>query len=171
MSDVDISVAAAKQDKLFYVTANVIIVDPVVQTCLLLKRGDNELVFPDKWAFPGGKLEHREVASLLEQAGNKPENGIENILGILAAREAKEECGLDVNPMAVSTIMNKVFIRPDNVPVLMVTLMARYNGGGVVLEADSFSDYAWVSRAELADYDVIEGLEKEIDLALNSLSS
>lgn len=160
-----ISTSEAKQDKLFYVVANVIIVDPAKQACLLLKRGDDEKVLPGKWAFPGGKLEQDDVEQLIIDAGVAPIEGIDNILGKLAQREAKEECGLDVQENG-RIIKNKVFIRPDGVPVFMVTMVSEYSGGEVVIEDGAIADYAWVNREDLVNYDCIDGIREEAVLAL-----
>ncbi|MDB5170843.1 MAG: hypothetical protein JWO35_537 [Candidatus Saccharibacteria bacterium] len=167
MSNLEISSTEAKQDKLFYVVANIIIVNSVDQTCLLLKRSETEKVLGGKWAFPGGKLEHSDVASLLAETGNQPIDGIDDILGKLAVREAQEECGLTVNGENNTVIKNKVFVRPDGVPVFMATLTAEYAGGSVVLEDGAFSDFAWVSKENLGNYDCIEGVRQEAEKALS----
>lgn len=170
MSNSGISVTEAKTDKLFYVVANIIIVNSVEATCLLLKRSKTEKVHPGKWAFPGGKLEHVDVAKLLEETGTAPIDGIDNILGKLAVREAEEECGLTVDGENGTIIKNKVFVRPDGVPVFMATLTAEYAGGSVVLEDGAFSNYAWVNQHQLADYDCIDGVRKEAEKALVTIA-
>lgn len=164
MSDITISASQAKQDKLFYIVANIIIIDRVKQACLLLKRSEKEKVHPGKWAFPGGKLEHGELQQLLEQSGKTPIDGIDNILGILAAREAEEECGLIVDVNA-KILQNKVFIRPDNVPVFLAILVTEYRGGTVALEDGAITDHAWVTKEELSNYDCIPGIVEEAEEA------
>lgn len=167
---IDLSINAAKPDKLFYIVAGLAIVNQRDKTCLLLKRDESEKVFPGKWAFPGGKLEHRDVADLLEKLGQAPIDGVDNILARLAAREAKEECGLNVSESVGIIIKDKVFIRPDNVPVFMVTIASKYIGGEVVLEEGAFTDYAWVKAAELDNYDCIDDVKKESLLALKQFA-
>jgi 8-oxo-dGTP pyrophosphatase MutT (NUDIX family) len=166
MSEIIISNDQAKQDKLFYVVANMAIVDVKKAKVLILKRGDSEKVHPGKWAFPGGKLEHADVIKLLEKTGNAPIQGVDNILGKLAQREAKEECGLDVNAAATKILSDKVFVRPDEVPVFMTVLATEYVGGEVQLEAGAFSDHAWVGIDDLTRYDLIDGLQNEVRLAI-----
>lgn len=167
MSQFDISVSKAKQDKLFYVVANVIIVDYTQQKFLLLKRSERETVLPGKWSYPGGKLEHTEVAELITDLGKPAIDGIDNIIGKLAAREAKEECGLKVQEDG-KIIRNKVFVRPDGIPVFMATIASEYSGGEVILEHDAFTDHAWVSLEESKNYDCIDGIQEEAALALHS---
>jgi ADP-ribose pyrophosphatase YjhB (NUDIX family) len=166
MNETLISITAAKQDKLFYVVSNIIIVNPSTRTCLILKRSQTETVHPGKWAFPGGKLEHAEVVTLLKAEAKQPIDGIDNILGKLAEREAKEECGLEVDGEKGAIISNKVFVRPDGVPVFLAIMTATYTGREVVLEAGSFSDYAWVGQEEAVNYDCIEGIADDIKTAL-----
>lgn len=170
MIDPKISTAKAKQDKLFYVVANIVIVNVVEASCLLLKRAASEKELGGKWAFPGGKLEHKDVVDLLTASGNEPIEGIDNILGKLAMRESKEECGLDISTDNARIIKNKVFVRPDGIPVFMTTLATSYEGGMVTLEDDAFSEFAWVTEAQLSNYDCIPGLRQEAQTALDLLS-
>ena len=166
MSDTSISVDQAKKDKLFYVVANMAIVDVENAKVLILKRSEVEKVHPGKWALPGGKLEHGDIVSLLAENGNAPIDGVDNILGQLAKREAMEECGLTVDADSAKILSDKVFVRPDNVPVFMTVLSAEYVGGDVKLEEGAFSDYAWIGTDDVANYDLIDGLAHDIGQAL-----
>ncbi len=56
-----ISLENAKQDKLFYFVANVIIYRNSDKRCLILKRDMREKVHPGKYAVPGGKLEWKDL--------------------------------------------------------------------------------------------------------------
>ncbi len=168
MNNIQISTAQAKQDKLFYVVANIIIVNPRDNSCLILKRSESEVVHPGKWAFPGGKLEHADVRNLLVEKGLKPIDGIENILGILAKREAKEECGLDVDSETADIISNKVFVRPDGIPVFMVVMTAEYTTGDVRLEEAAFTDFAWVNSSEISNYDCIDSVPDDAKRVLEA---
>lgn len=171
MNSHSISIDQAKKDKLFYVVANIAIVNVADRSCLLLKRSENEKVLGGRWAFPGGKLEHSDITTLLVETGNKPIDGIDNILGKLVQREGKEECGLEVSPKTTLIIRNKVFVRPDNVPVFMTTLATSYLGGTVKMEDGAFSEYAWVTTDQLAGYDCIDGVRNEAASAIDSVSS
>jgi len=53
----NISLDNAKQNKLFYIVANVVIYRESDQRCLILKRSETEKVHPSKYCVPGGKLE------------------------------------------------------------------------------------------------------------------
>jgi 8-oxo-dGTP pyrophosphatase MutT (NUDIX family) len=169
MMNSHISTTEAKQDKLFYIVANIAIVNTADATVLILKRSASEKVHPGKWAFPGGKLEHADVARLLEETGAEPIDGIDNIMGLLAMREAKEECGLTVDASSARILSDKVFVRPDGIPVFMTIMATGYSGGEVVLEEGAFSEYTWVSMADLSDYDLITGLARDIEAALAAM--
>jgi 8-oxo-dGTP pyrophosphatase MutT (NUDIX family) len=166
MLDASISVDQAKKDKLFYVVANMAIVDVARAKVLILQRSETEKVHPGKWALPGGKLEHSDIANLLAENGNAPIDGVDNILGQLAKREAMEECGLVVAAESAKVLSDKVFVRPDNVPVFMTVLTAAYAGGDVKLEEGAFSDYAWVGSDDIVNYDLIDGLAHDIEQAI-----
>ena len=56
-----ISLKDAKQDKLFYFVANVVIYREKDGRCLILKRDEREKVHPGKYAVPGGKLEWEDL--------------------------------------------------------------------------------------------------------------
>ena len=166
MSGAQISVAEAKDDKLFYVVASIIIINPTDKTCLLLKRSESEKVHPGKWGFPGGKLEHQDVLDWSKGDPDVLVKGIDNTLGQLATREAKEECGLDVDAMSTRIVANKVFVRPDAVPVFLAILATNYTSGDVKLEDEAFTDSAWVTLDKFDDHDCIPGLREEAELAL-----
>ena len=52
-----ISIKNAKEDKLFYFVANVVVYREKDGRCLILKRSEREKVHPGRWAVLGGKLE------------------------------------------------------------------------------------------------------------------
>jgi ADP-ribose pyrophosphatase YjhB (NUDIX family) len=103
-------------------------------------------------------LEHGDVVKLLAETGNEPINGINNIMGILAAREAREECGLKVDSKESAIINNKVFVRPDGIPVFLAFVTAKFDGGEVKIEEEAFTESAWVSLEDLHNYDCIEDI-------------
>jgi 8-oxo-dGTP pyrophosphatase MutT (NUDIX family) len=167
MSKVLISTQEAKQDKLFYVVSNVVIIDPKIKKCLLLKRSLGEKVLPGKWVFPGGKLEHKDVADLLNKSGRNPIDGVNNILSILAVREANEECGLEIDEGKCEIIKDNVFIRPDGIPVFFAILSAVYQGGNVKYENGAFTEAAWVGLDEIDKYDCPEDIPILMNKALS----
>ena len=117
---------------------------------LIIKRRPDEVAFPGKWEFVGGKLENGE--------------------GIKASlkREAKEETGLmlDGEPIFVGEYE---FTRRDGHHVVGLRFVARAMEGDVIL-SEEHMEYAWITKDEAAKYDLIEGLAKELNEAANILN-
>lgn len=116
---------------------------------LIIKRRPDEVAFPGKWEFIGGKLENGESikASLV--------------------REAKEETSLELDsePLFVGEYE---FTRRDGHHVVGLRFVARAKEGDVALSEDH-TDHAWVTPDEAAEYDLIEGLDKELEEAACAL--
>ncbi|MFA5987353.1 MAG: NUDIX hydrolase [Candidatus Paceibacterota bacterium] len=156
-----ISLENAKQNKLFYFVANVVIYRESDSRCLILQRSAREKVHPLKWGVPGGKLEWDQLDISKPSRVNGDVLDFENAVENLLAREAKEEAGVDINGK-LEYINSVAFVRPDETPVILVKFAAKYAGGEVILEADSFDKFAWVNAKEVTSYDCIIGVKKEI---------
>jgi len=158
---IDTSLTGAKPDKLFYVVANVVLVDAANKTCLLLKRGADEKEAGDKWAFPGGKGEHDMIA----------DGRINDFFGVVALAECQQESGLSFDPSKTKVIANGAFVRKDGIPVVWATLAAPYQGGEVRLEAGSFSAYDWFTKGQLpSKEDCIGTVREEAAMAIDALT-
>ena len=72
-----ISLKDAKENKLFYFVANVVIYCAKDKRCLILKRHEREIVHPGKYAVPGGKLEWKDL-DLKKPSGASPLPKFEN---------------------------------------------------------------------------------------------
>lgn len=165
-----ISLENAKQDKLFYFVANVIIYRNSDKRCLILKRDMREKVHPGKYAVPGGKLEWKDLDINNPTRENGDVLDFENALEELLKREAFEECGLEIYD-DLYYINSVAFIRPDETPVILTKFVASYKSGEVVLERGGFTDFAWVNEEEVKDYDCIKGIKEEIKKAIEIMSS
>ena len=163
----EISLQQAKQDKLFYLVANVIIYRKSDDRCLILRRSANEKVHPHKYCVPGGKLEWKDLPVHNPTRLNDDVLDYENAVELLLAREAKEEAGIDIDLSHGLKYINSVaFIRPDGIPVVLVKFTAPYKSGNVALEKGAFTDHAWVTAQEAQNYDCIEGIPEEIAQAI-----
>ena len=156
-----ISLDNAKRDKLFYFVANVVVYRESDGRCLILKRDKREKVHPEKYAVPGGKLEwaNLDVSNPTRKNGDvlDYENAVEGLL----RRELMEEANITIKEGL--TYLNSVaFIRPDEIPVVLVKFAARYESGDVKVEKGSFTDHAWVNEDEIKGYDCIEGIKEEV---------
>jgi 8-oxo-dGTP pyrophosphatase MutT (NUDIX family) len=126
---------------------------------LITKRSPHKKAWPSKWTVPGGGLEvgdymHSEATY---QNSESPQwyGAVENAL----RREIREEVGLDVTD--VQYLLDLAFIRPDGIPAIVLSFYCKYVGGEVTLD-DAATEYAWITKAELAAYDLIQGIDHEI---------
>jgi 8-oxo-dGTP pyrophosphatase MutT (NUDIX family) len=161
-----ISLEHAKENKLFYFVANLIIYRESDKRCLILKRSNEEKVHPGKYCFPGGKLEWENFDLTRPTRMNGDVYDFEKSLESLLIREAYEESGIEVenNFYYINSIG---FVRPDGIPVMMQKFTAKYKNGEVKLEQGAFTDYAWVNKEEVAKYDCIDGIKDELRRAID----
>ncbi len=160
-----ISIVEAKQDKLFYFVANVVIYREEDKKCLILKRDKREKVHPEKWAVPGGKLEWKDMPIDKPTRMNGDVIDFEDAIEDLLRREAMEEAGLEIEK-ELHYINSVAFVRPDGVPVVLVKFAAKYKIGEIVLEEGAFTDYVWVDAEEVKKYDCIQGVHDEVAKAI-----
>jgi ADP-ribose pyrophosphatase YjhB (NUDIX family) len=161
-----ISLKEAKQDKLFYFVANVVIYREKDGRCLILKRDEREKVHPGKYAVPGGKLEWEELNLKKPTRMNGDVFDFEDAVEKLLAREAEEEAGVKIGKELLY-INSVAFVRPDGIPVILVKFAAKYKSGQVKPEAGGFTDFAWVNAKEALKYDCIRGVPQEIKKTIN----
>jgi len=164
MSADKISLENAKEDKLFYFVANVVVYREEDGRCLILKRDMREKVHPGKYAVPGGKLEWKDLPTNNPSRMNGDVIDFENAVEDLLKREAFEEAGIEIEEK-LHYINSVAFVRPDGIPVVLVKFAAKYKSGEIKLEQGAFTDFAWVNEEEIYDYDCIEGIEEEIEKA------
>ncbi len=165
-----ISIENAKEDKLFYFVANVVVYRESDGRCLILKRGEREKVHPGKYAVPCGKLEWKDLDLKNSTRMNGDVVDFENAVENLLKREVAEEAGIEIQD-ELFYINSVAFVRPDEIPVVLVKFAAKYKSGEVVLEKKGFTDYAWVNGEEIENYDCIDGIEEEIRKAIKIFSS
>ena len=156
-----ISLQKAKENKLFYFVANVVVYREKDSRCLILKRSEHEIVHPGKYGVIGGKLEWEDldIKNPTRVHGDvlDYEDAVENLL----VREAKEEAGIEIYPNLLY-VNSVAFIRPDEIPVAMVKFAAKYREGEVQPQRGAFVDYAWVNAKEVKNYDCIKGIAEEV---------
>ena len=79
-----ISIEQAKQNKLLYFVANVVVYRKEDNRCLILKRSEREKVHPGRYGVIGGKLEWGDLDIAKPSRVNGEvldyENAIENLL-------------------------------------------------------------------------------------------
>ncbi len=124
---------------------------------LLLQRSLEKKAFPGKWTVPGGGL---SVDDYINTPKTTSEHWYYAVLNSLR-REIKEEAGIEVE--GLKYLCDMTFIRPDNIPVVILSFYAPYKNGEVKLDKDSIN-YAWVTYEEVKNYDMVEGLIDEIKM-------
>ena len=159
-----ITTEGAKQDKLFYFVVNVLVYRDDGR-CLLLKRSEAEKVHPGRYATPGGKLEWSDLDLGKPSRMSGDVSDFENIVEQLAAREVREEAGIEIGSN-LKYVDSLAFVRPDGIPVVLVKMAARYLGGEVKLEQGSFTGYVWASAEDSRNLPCINGIEEEIEKVL-----
>ena len=122
---------------------------------LITRRAEWEKAFPGRWTVPGGKLEVLDYILREKDTTHHWYNILENLL----KREVMEEVGLELENIDYVTSM--IYIRPDKVPCLIISLFAECISERVNL-CNALTDYAWVNLEEAKNYDLIEGIYDEL---------
>ena len=156
-----ISLKNAKEDKLFYFVANVVVYREEDARCLILKRSAREKVHPGKYAVPGGKLEWGELDIARPTRMNGDVIDFENAVENLLVREVREEAGIEIED-SIKYLNSVAFVRPDGIPVVLVKFAAKYKRGEVKLEPGAFDDFSWVNADEVKNFDCIQGIQDEV---------
>lgn len=151
----------AKTDKLFYFVANVVIYRENDGRCLILKRDEREVVHPGKYGVIGGKLEWSDLDLSSPRRVQNDVLDYPDAVERLLMREVKEEAGVEIDSK-FNYINSVAFVRPDEIPVVLVKFAAKYRGGEVRPEPGAFTDYAWVNAEEVKQYSCIEGVPEEV---------
>lgn len=124
---------------------------------LITKRAGFEKAFPNLWTVPGGKLELDDYAKRPKDTSVQWYNVFESVLN----REIMEEVGLTIKNIRYLTSLS--YIRPDNIPTVIVSLFAEPGEGEVKL-CNALTEYAWVTLEESKKYELIEGIYEELEM-------
>ncbi len=113
---------------------------------LLIKRSKSDRFEPEKWEFPGGKLEKgQDISNALE-------------------REVLEEAGIVVLPInRVSFWDSKILVDGpySGLPYINLVGVAKKIAGRVRL-SEEHEDFAWVKKEEGLNYDLTEVTRKAL---------
>ena len=149
------SIAKIKDKELHRIAATCIIYNKE-NKYLVTKRSPHKKVQPNRWTVPGGALTtddyvHRPTTHKDTQWYNSLEKALR--------REVKEEVNVKIGK--ITYLIDLTFIRPDGIPVLVLSYYAPYKSGNVKLDEDAV-EYRWVSAKELNKVDLIPGIDEEI---------
>ena len=140
----------------------------IVLTCIIhdgrgrylaTKRAPTKKVFPNRWTVPGGGLEPNDYLKTKKTTKDAWYFVVEKAL----RREIKEEVNLEIKKPQF--LMDLVFIRPDKVPVLTLSYMAKRKSGTVRLEEVDSTEFRWATVQECKKLDFIDGIFEEIAYA------
>jgi 8-oxo-dGTP pyrophosphatase MutT (NUDIX family) len=135
------------------------------QRFLLTKRSPTKKVHPGKWTVPGGGLSVDDYISKPQTHGNA---GWYGAVGEALKREVAEEVGVVIGEPKF--LLDLTFIRPDGIPVLVLSHHAPYVSGEVSLDEDAV-EYRWVTLAEAKELDLISGVYQELEMVEQKLRS
>ncbi len=128
---------------------------------LVTKRSLEKKAFPGMWTVPGGGL------STDDYSGTPPttSDGLQwyNTVEKTLRREIMEEVGIEIEKPKY--LLDLTFIRPDNVPVLVLSYFCKYKSGEVDISKEPDTvEYAWATLDELRTYNLIPGIFEEIEM-------
>ncbi len=134
---------------------------------LVTKRSEAKKAFPGMWTVPGGGINVDDYVNLppTTVAGQWY-----NIVEMTLRREIREEVNVEIEKPEY--LLDLTFIRPDNVPVLVLSYMCKYASGEVRVDGDGGDtvDFAWATVDELKSYNLIPGILEEIEMAEDILN-
>ncbi|OGG78639.1 hypothetical protein A3A36_00100 [Candidatus Kaiserbacteria bacterium RIFCSPLOWO2_01_FULL_52_12b] len=126
---------------------------------LITRRAPTKERFGGMWTVPGGKLETNDYVNLPKDTKDYWYNVLEQVL----RREVKEEVGLAIKNIEYVTSL--ATIHADGAPSLVISCMADWEGGEVILQENETDRYVWVSLDEAKSYDLIDGIYDELRMA------
>lgn len=126
---------------------------------LITRRAFTKKRFGGMWTVPGGKLETSDYVNLPKDTKDYWYNVLEQVL----RREVKEEVGLAIKNIEYVTSL--ATIHADSAPSLVISCMADWESGGVVLQESETDQFAWVSLEEAKNFDLIGGIYEELEMA------
>lgn len=127
---------------------------------LITKRTASKKKWPNKWTVPGGKVEDADFLGTPTEINNQWYNTLENAV----VREVKEETGLRIGD--ISYLCN---IAVPGTIILSYIAELDDDLDNINLQLEECDEYAWIGIDDLDKYDLIEGLEEELFVALQNV--
>ncbi len=129
---------------------------------LITRRSAQKKRWPGMWTVPGGKLDLSDYESLPKDTVN----AWYNILERTVRREVKEEVGLEIKNIKYLTSIVAEY-GPNSPHSVIISLIADFDSGEVVLQKEEADQYAWVTLKKAKEYSLIDGIYEELVIAEN----
>ena len=126
---------------------------------LITRRSPEKKRFPGMWTVPGGKLETNDYTSFPKETRDYWYNVLEHVL----RREVREEVGMEITDIEYVTSL--ATIHDDGSPSLVISCMAAYASGDVLLQPGECDQHAWVTLEEAKQHELIDGIYDELLIA------
>lgn len=126
---------------------------------LVTRRSPNKKRFPGMWTVPGGRLETSDYLLLPKDTEHYWYNVLEKTL----RREVREEVGLEIKNIEYLTSL--AMVHADGNPSLVISCLADYVSGEVILQEGETDQAAWVTLEEAQSYALIDGILDELSMA------
>jgi 8-oxo-dGTP pyrophosphatase MutT (NUDIX family) len=119
---------------------------------LVMKRPPDAPFYPNVWVAPGGGVELGDLKDPADEFGVRALH-----------RELAEELGpeIEVEIRRYDLRGHRAFVRGDGTGVVVLTYVCRWRKGEPVVTAEAV-EFAWVSQAEVGDYDLIGDTADEV---------
>lgn len=129
------------------------------QKYLIIRRSKSKKRFPGMWTVPGGKLETSDYTSLPKDTKDYWYNVLEKTL----KREVKEEVGVEIDN--IEYITSLATVHADGNPSLVISCLADYKSGEIILQPEEVDNFAWVNLEEAKSYELLDGIYDELIMA------
>lgn len=126
---------------------------------LITRRSMSKKRFPGMWTVPGGHLEPADFMSYPKDTEHYWYNVLEKAL----AREIEEEVGFKIEN--VRYITSLATEHKDGAASIVISCLADYVSGEVLLQEDETDKAEWVTVEEAKNYELIDGILDELVMA------
>jgi NADH pyrophosphatase NudC (nudix superfamily) len=126
---------------------------------LITRRSLSKKRFPGMWTVPGGHLDPEDFMN----SPKETEHYWYNVLEKALTREIKEEVGLEIEHVRYVTSLATE--HKDGAASIVISCLADYKSGEVILQEDETDKCEWVTAAEAKDYELLDGIYDELMMA------
>ena len=119
------------------------------------------------WTVPGGHLDPTDFTGLKKETKDYWYNILEKVL----RREVKEEVGIEINNIeyitSLATVHEDDLSGQAQSPSLVISCLADYVSGQIILQKEETDKFEWVTLAEAKKHELIDGIYDELVMAEN----